>query len=81
MIDSIVEKYMNPKKKKKKLSESSGAGTSYEISQTWWGKSSLIFVRNEKVLFSNTVHYPIGTTMTENDRLIAGSQGYIILDW
>jgi hypothetical protein len=81
MIDSIVEKYMNPKKKKKKVSESSGAGTSYEVSNSWWGKKNMIFVRNDEVLFSNNHLYPIGSSMTEADRDVATMKGFVILDW
>lgn len=81
----LIEKYLLDgckKKKKKKVNEASGAGTSYEsMWLSWWSRPYLVLVRNEMILHSTDPMYPVGSTMTEQDRQIATDKGYTVLDW
>ena len=75
-LSSIVEKYITPKTKDRaKINESS---------EMWfgaWSKPMLIYVRDEKVLVSNSWEFPTGSPMTEDIRAKARARGYILADW
>ena len=77
-ISKLLDKYLD----KEKIDESSGSGSGLAIADTFWNKrANLIYVRNEEVLFSSTVEFPTGSSMTDEQRKTAKSRGYILLDW
>jgi hypothetical protein len=80
MKQELIEKYLKPKKKK--LDEASASSGTGLINWTFWNRgASLIYVRNEEVLFSNTHEFPTGSPMYGEIRRDAQARGYTILDW
>jgi len=55
-----------------------------ESSEMWfnsWSKPMIIYIRDEKVLFSTSWEFQTGSPMTEDIRMKARARGYILLDW
>jgi len=76
-INSIIEKYITPKKIEH-IKESSPYGSSMWFHM--WSKAHIIYVKNEEVLFSTSWEFPSGSPMTEDIRARAKARGYIVLD-
>jgi len=76
-LKDIIEKYITPQKER--VNESSPYGSSMWFNG--WSKSSIIYVRDEEVLFSTSWEYPTGSPMTEDIRERARARGYILADW
>lgn len=79
-IDEIIKKHMSPEP----INEASavGDGGTSLINWTFWNKPSpMIYVRDEKVLYSASWEFPTGSEMSTETREHAKIRGYIILDW
>ena len=79
MKQLLVEKYLC--KKKKIVAEAESVNESSELWFGAWSRSSLIWVRGNKVLYHNNIEFPTGSYMGEAERVAARARGFLIVEW
>ena len=83
MRQELIEKYLDGKKKRdiNEASNDNNQGGGNLGFYTFWDKKPMIYVRDGEVLFHNSIEFPTGSPMGEDERRDATARGYIILDW